>query len=410
MREKDLNNLWEKEGCRNLLNSFFSNPQLDTAQKERIKGLALEKLAAENGAEKVGAAEVQAAKTWKSRLYKKTKTLWWRWHWKLSIPLVALTLMVIIGARILPLYFEQNGVFLNNGLSEKTAGTAGERQNALSDEQPATNEAAPSAASGEKSGIMLDNSDVSAYMPPDTTTPPADSSLAKMITYNLNATIQVNNIAATINKLNQDVQQMGGYVVNSQQYIKEASEYGHFTAKIPADKYESFRISLSGIGKIISQTQTADDITNQYYDAQTRLQNWEAEQLRYTEILKQAQTVEDVLKIESYLANIRQQIEQLKGQLRYWNNAVQFSTVQIELQPATTPILQVTDPWQPVSWLKTWKAVQAAMLKTISTTWNVLNYVIVGLSYVFPYLILFGIIYLAYRLINNKRAKKQEKN
>jgi hypothetical protein len=408
MREKDLNRLWEEEGCSNLLNSFFSTPQLDTAQKERIKGLALKKLAAEkNGAAEAGAAEIQASEMWKSRLYDKTKTVWWRWHWKLGIPLVLLTLMIFIGAQI-PRYIGQNASFTSDGVSEKTAGTAEDRQNTFSGEQPAPNGAASSAATGEKSGIMLDNSDVSVYIPPDTTTPPADSSLAKMITYNLNATIQVNNIADTINKLQQDVLQMGGYVVNSQQYIKEANEYGHFTAKIPADKYESFRTSLPGIGKIVSQTQTANDITNQYYDAQTRLQNWEAEQGRYTEILKQAKTVEEVLKIESYLANIRQQIEQLKGQLRYWNNAVQFSTVQIELQPATAPILQVTDPWQPVSWLKTWKAVQAAVLKTISTTWNVLNYLIVGLSYIFPYLVLFGIFYLAYRLIKNKRAKKQK--
>jgi hypothetical protein len=399
MREKDLDQL----------NTFFLGPQIEPAQKEHIKELILEKLANEkNPLENSAGNKNMRLSIWGSRIKNGFKTLWWRWQWKLSIPIVVLMFLGYIGTQIISQLNLANSENRLIGYSENAGGNWGHQQNTLSSEPIIAYNDASSTTTTEKSDSSLYKEDKEgSVIPPDSQLTPADPDFPKMITYNLNANIQVNNVTDSLNKLNQDIQQMGGYVVNSQLYYRESNEYGHFTAKIPADKFNNFRLSIPNMGKILSLNQTANDITNQYYDAQTRLLNWEAEQARYLEIIKQAKTIDEILKVEGSLANIRQQIEQLKGQLKLWNNAVQYSTVQIELQPEISPVFKVTNPWQPVSWSKTWKAVQGAILKTLSVIWNTINYGIVVLAYILPFLVIIGLIYMVYHLIRRIVTNKQ---
>jgi hypothetical protein len=112
--------------------------------------------------------------------------------------------------------------------------------------------------------------------------------------------------------------------------------------------------------------------------------------------------VEDILKIESYLSDVRIQIEQLKGQLKLWDHEVAYSAVTINLQTTPNPV-NVNDPWQPISWSKTWQAAQDAVLKAVSSAWNGLNMIIVGIAYTLPYLALIGVLYGIYRVVKKYR-------
>jgi len=204
----------------------------------------------------------------------------------------------------------------------------------------------------------------------------------------LTLTLEVATINNSVTQISNEAQQLGGYVVESEQNGSDSQASAHLALKIPADKLNGLRDSLSTWGKILDQHMLANDITNQYYDSQVRLQTLETEEKRYLEILNQAKTVEDVLKVENALSNIRQQIEQLKGQLKLWNNLVDYSTVNLQLVTQQSPNFNVKNPWQPIAWSHTWKATQDAVLKTISSAWNALNYLVVGLGYAFPYLII----------------------
>ncbi len=426
MREQDFNQLWEGDDHGNSINSFFLSPKIDPAQKAHIKALALEKLAEgkySSESLQMITPDPNHNKRLRSNFRAWLKTLWWRWQWKLAVPVVALVFLSIIGSQFIPQITQKSSSkSIADNRSSKEYATMNQQYSVAGAPSMMPYEAASlavpevkleksftSSTTRQASEVMTGDADgIPGPIPPSPMVPPADPNFAKKITHNLNAILQVSNITDTINKLNQDFQQMGGYIIDSRQNGQELGEYGHITAKIPAAKFESFRTTLPNIGKILSQSQTANDITNQYYDAQTRLQNWEAEQVRYMDILKEAKTVDDILKVEGALANIRQQIEQLKGQLKLWNNEVDYSTIQLDLQNTTSPILKISDPWQPVSWLKTWKATKDAVLKTLSSTWNALNYALVGIGYAFPYLILLGIIYMSYRLLK-KRKKSVSK-
>src|SRR5437868_6196988 len=76
-----------------------------------------------------------------------------------------------------------------------------------------------------------------------------------------------------------------------------------------------------------------------------RLRNLKATEARYLDLLGQAKTVDDVLKVEQQLSNVRGQIEQLQGRLNYLRQSADTSTITVELR---LPASAQTPP--PMDW------------------------------------------------------------
>jgi len=409
----DLTSLWEEEGDLQRMKAFFHTIQSDSEGNEQIKQSikqkALEKMAQE---ERVGLPLVG-----KEGLVQRTRTrlrsMLGQQQWKLGIPVVALALLVIIGQGIMKGSFNLLSRIGNpeiasqsTGMTQQapSAGSVGSTEanvgGAPNDSSVARDIAAPQPASSKStSDSTAKGAGPILPVPPDqAVVPPADAGIPRKLIHDLTLTLEVAAINDSVTKISREVQQLGGYVVESQQIGSDRQSSAHMTLKIPADKLNGLRDSLSKGGKILDERLLANDITNQYYDSQARLQTLETEEKRYLEIINQAKTVEDVLKVENALGNIRQQIEQLKGQLKLWNNIVDYSTVNLQLNTLQNPNYNVKNPWQPISWTNTWKATQEAMLKTISSAWNALNYLVVGIGYALPYLLVGALGWRAYRV------------
>ena len=411
MKRTDLASLWEEDGDLNQMKAFFQVIEADSMENEQIKQSikqkALEKMANE---EKLGRLPETGKTGLVQRILAKLRVLSTIGQWKIAVSVLGLAILVIIG---------QGAMNSSWNLFPHMEKTAESTQSMDTAPQAAdSNRAGGQAEKGKLDGGSVPNLEAdlkmaSSYststpltkgvavspLPPDQAeVPPADAGIPRKITHNLTLTLQVATINDAVTQISLEVQQLGGYVVESQQNGLERNSSAQLTLKIPADKLNGLHDSLSTWGKILDQHMLANDITNQYYDSQVRLQTLEAEEKRYLEILNQAQTVDDVLKVENALGNLRQQIEQLKGQLKLWNNQVDYSTVNLQLVTLQSPNVSVINPWQPITWGKTWKTTQDAVLKTISSTWNVLNYLVVGVGYVLPYLLLGVLGWLTYRM------------
>ncbi len=81
-----------------------------------------------------------------------------------------------------------------------------------------------------------------------------------------------------------------------------------------------------------NQTLGTDDVTKQYFDTDSRLNNARVMEQRLIEILKtKTGKVSDLLKVEKELGRVRAQIEQMQGELKFMDAQVQFATVTITL-------------------------------------------------------------------------------
>ena len=409
IKRTDLTSLWEEDGDLELMKAFFNTNtiQSDSEGKEQIKQSikqkALEKMAQEE--ERVGLPLISKEGLVK-RIRTRLRMMLGPRQWKLGIAVVGLAMLVIIGQgvmngsfNLLPRMGSNMSIAQQTPSTNRADGTESIGSGAPNDSLAARDIAAPQSNSSKSTSDSSAKSAIPTLpVPPNpAVVPPADAGIPRKITHDLSLTLEVTTINDSVTQISKEVQQLGGYVVESQQNGSESHSSAHLKLKIPADKLNGLRDSLATWGKILDQHLLANDITNQYYDSQVRLKTLETEEKRYLEILNQAKTVEDVLKVENALGNIRQQIEQLKGQLKLWNNIVEYSTVNLQLVTLQSPNFKVMNPWQPISWSNTWKATQDAVSKTISSTWNVLNYLVVGIGYAVPYLLIGALGWGSYR-------------
>ncbi|UWG98856.1 DUF4349 domain-containing protein [Dehalobacter sp. DCM] len=227
------------------------------------------------------------------------------------------------------------------------------------------------------------------------------------IIYSLDVSLKAKDVTAAAQALEAKAKELGGYVVDSNVSNYDNAVSAYMTLRIPAKHYEAFKSGLPQYGTVDSQHQSTEDVTMAYYDTETRLRSWEAQEKRYLQILEKANTVEDILKIEGSLATVRQEIEVLKGQLKYWDTRVDYSQVTINIQPFQTE-LSVKDPWQPISLINTLIAIKNALIKTVSFLWNALNYVLVFIAYALPVVIILLVIWLIYRSVRKRKGTREQ--
>jgi len=178
----------------------------------------------------------------------------------------------------------------------------------------------------------------------------------RKIIKNADVRLQVKDTSVAVDRSTQVVSDLGGYIVSSriwyQDYGTHNLMYGTLTLGIPVDQFEQALTRLRGLSvKVLDETSTGQDVTDQYVDLQSQLTNLEATRARIQDFLKDAKTVDEALRINQQLSDIEGQIEQIKGRMNFISDKSAFSTITInfepvlpELEPAPTPVPQA---WQP---------------------------------------------------------------
>ena len=142
---------------------------------------------------------------------------------------------------------------------------------------------------------------------------------------------KVADAAAEIGKMATD---RGGFVQSSSITERGDGTYGgDVSVRVPVAKFEDAMAAIKGLATVVKhENATGQDVTEQYTDLQAQLRNAKAQEETYLEILKQAKTVEDVLKVQDRLGSIRATIESYEGRLKYLENTTSYSTISVSLE------------------------------------------------------------------------------
>ncbi|GHO42729.1 DUF4349 domain-containing protein [Ktedonospora formicarum] len=97
-------------------------------------------------------------------------------------------------------------------------------------------------------------------------------------------------------------------------------------------------------GRLLSLNETVKNATNDYIDTQSRLKNLRTEQQRLQDLMKNAQSMSDLLSIESKLSEVEGQIEQAEGTLKSLDDQTTFYPVTITIQPPYDGSTAITEP------------------------------------------------------------------
>jgi hypothetical protein len=130
--------------------------------------------------------------------------------------------------------------------------------------------------------------------------------------------------------------QRGGFVFGSSSYIEEGFEYAQITIRVPSDQFDNVMGELRGAPFVVNverEESSSEDVSAEYVDNESRLKALEATELRMLELLSQAEDIDEILRVEYELNNIRAQIETIKGRQQYLDEMTAFSTISVYLQP-----------------------------------------------------------------------------
>jgi hypothetical protein len=195
----------------------------------------------------------------------------------------------------------------------------------------------------------------------------------------------------------------GGYVVSGDiRSNGDDLKRGGITIRVASinDNFTKAQAEIDGLGNVTSKRISGQDVTEEYVDLQSRLRNAEAQEAQMLELMKKAQTIEEILTVQSRLADIQSQIEQLKGRMKYMESRTDFATITVDLRETGNgggePDSNGID-WGFVESLKYagWLAVQTV------------NFVIVALGVIVPLTLMATIIYIVvYWIMRKRRARK----
>ncbi len=119
-------------------------------------------------------------------------------------------------------------------------------------------------------------------------------------------------------------------------YILHSGD-GKTTVRVPAACFKPVMSDIETLGEVLSREITGKDVTEEYHDLQTRLDNAEKTRQRYLALLDKAKNLEEILRVERELERLNQTIEQLKGKIERLSHIVAYSSITVETTDPTRP-------------------------------------------------------------------------
>lgn len=106
----------------------------------------------------------------------------------------------------------------------------------------------------------------------------------------------------------------------------------NIAVRIPSESLDLFLEGTAGIGRVTSQSETAEDVTENYRDTQTRLRTQQMLLERLQSLVTTTTKLSDLLALEDQIADKQYEIDRLTTSLRRTDKAVDYSSVSITLR------------------------------------------------------------------------------
>jgi len=222
---------------------------------------------------------------------------------------------------------------------------------------------------------------------------------------NVQMTIQTTEFDKTMNRVNSKIEEFGGYVQSSQitgkGYDYKGDRSSYMVARIPSDKLKQFLDASEGFGNIINKSESIEDVTMQYTDTEARQKSLQIEFDRLLVLINTADKLEDIIKLEERLSQVRYQMDSLTAQLKVLENQISYSTLSMEIHE-----VQLLTPSEKSGM---WDRIENGFMNSLYNLRIGLENLIVGFVVAIPYLVILAAVVLLVFWINKKILKKRFK-
>jgi hypothetical protein len=159
-------------------------------------------------------------------------------------------------------------------------------------------------------------------------------------------TLEVENVGVALGEVRALATSLGGYVGGSQ--AGTLDDRATLTLRIPADRFDDALARIHELdGDVVAEASREQDVTGQIVDLEARIENLQASEVTYRDLVARATEIEDILAVQSRLDEVRGQIEQLQGQLESVAGQADLSTLTVTLVPQVAPVTAQSEDWDP---------------------------------------------------------------
>lgn len=242
------------------------------------------------------------------------------------------------------------------------------------------------------------------------------ASAERIVIQNADLAIVVSDVEGRMKNIQAMAQQMGGFVVSSNLYQSYASDNlqvpeAQIVIRVPVENLETALDQIKkDVVEVRTETRSGQDVTAEYVDLQSRLKNLEAAESQLEEIMKTATKTEDVVNVFNQLVYYREQIEQVKGQIKYYDEAAALSAISVHILAEETIQPLVIGKWEPKG------VALEAVQDLVDFLKGFVDFLIRFVIYILPVLIIIAIpFYLVFigvraffRMMRRNKSKKEQ--
>ncbi|MCC4212213.1 DUF4349 domain-containing protein [Leeuwenhoekiella parthenopeia] len=210
-----------------------------------------------------------------------------------------------------------------------------------------------------------------------------------------NLRFETQDLAETRAQILKAVNTTKGYVENERTGKDYRGSYQELQLRVPAENFQqALELISQGVEFFEEKSISQRDVTEEFIDVEARLKAKRELENRYLELLKKASSVKEILEIERELSVIREEIESKEGRLKYLSKQVSYSTLNVyfyktEVESGVT------------------KSYGSKMLQAVKGGWQGISTFVLGLIYIWPFIIL---VILVIFLIRRWQKRKSQKN
>ncbi|NQX65456.1 DUF4349 domain-containing protein [Paenibacillus alba] len=224
----------------------------------------------------------------------------------------------------------------------------------------------------------------------------------RKLIYRANLVMPVEDYSKSQTALRDLVALSGAYILQFSENANTGERGGTYTIKVAANGFVSLLDGLEKISPSLQRNVQGQDVTEQYVDLSSRLKAKELVEARLLSFMEKASKTDDLLAFSNELSKVQETIEQIKGQMRYLDQNVAFSTIELRMYQQTGNKPLLSDPNQ--------LTLQERLHKAWSSSLNVLVAVMQGilvfLAAAFPVIVIALLIGTPIWLYRRKRNRE----
>src|SRR5690606_32620415 len=180
--------------------------------------------------------------------------------------------------------------------------------------------------------MELDNLEQAKNLNPAKPEPQPAEQVGRKLIKNGHIDFETENLNKTRQDILRAIQKYEGYISSENEFKNNYEISSNIAIRIPAENFDKLIAEISiGVEQFDRKEIYVQDVTAEFLDMEARIKTKKELEDRYREILKRANSVTEILEVERQIGNLRAEIESFEGRLKYLNNQVSYSTLNVRV-------------------------------------------------------------------------------